>query len=254
VGAQPLIVGVSVAGDGTSDTPLLLRGVGPALTPLGVPGALADPTITLLRGPQVVASNDNWDGSAALSTMFASVGAFPLQVGSRDAAAVVTVPPGGYTLQLAGNGAASGIGLIEVYQLPGGGVSRTGPRVVNLSTRTHVGTGDAVLVAGFTIGGQTSQTLMLRATGPTLTRFGVSGVLADPELKIFAGQTLLASSGDWNHDAKLAPLFQTLGAFDLFSSLESVVIITLPPGSYTAQLNGAGGQTGTALLEIYEVR
>lgn len=252
-GAATLIVGFVVGGQvGGAGKPLLLRGVGPGLAALGVSGALVDPTITLMRGPQVIASNDNWDGSSSMAGVFTSVGAFSLPADSRDAASTVTVTPGSYTLMLGGNAGATGIGLAEIYELPGGG-GRSAPRVVNLSTRTHVGTGSDVLIAGFAIGGQTSRTVLIRGVGPTLSQFGVGDVLVDPNLKVFAGQTLIASNDDWNDDREINLLAHPLGAFNLNSRKESAVLLTLAPGAYTAQLSGSFGTTGIALVEIYEV-
>jgi hypothetical protein len=63
-----------------------------------------------------LAANDDWE--AALAPAFASVGAFALTPGSRDAALVVTLPPGAYTAQVSGVGASTGIALVEVYELP----------------------------------------------------------------------------------------------------------------------------------------
>ena len=103
---------------------MLIRGVGPTLAGLGVTGVLADPRLDLIRqgapaATATVASNDNWD--AALAPMFSSVGAFALTPGSKDAALVVTLPPGSYTAQVSGVGtgtAVQGVAIVEVYELP----------------------------------------------------------------------------------------------------------------------------------------
>ena len=96
----------------------------PTLASLGVTGTLADPTLEVIRqgapaATATVASNDNWDTS--LAPAFSSVGAFALNPGSRDAALIVSLPPGSYTAQVSGVGtgaAAQGVALVEVYELP----------------------------------------------------------------------------------------------------------------------------------------
>jgi sugar lactone lactonase YvrE len=251
--AQTLIVGFVVGGAGTSGgKSVLVRGVGPALVQFGVANALNDPAITLLNGSQVVTANDDWDGSNSLSTAFASVGAFALPVGSRDAATTSAVAPGNYTIKLTGNGGATGIGLAEVYDLstvPNPAASR----LINVSTRTQVGTGGGVLIAGFAVTGQTSRTVLIRGVGPSLTTFGVTGVLSDPQLKVFSGQAELASNDDWNNDFTINNAAQSVGAFGLSSQKESALLMTLQPGTYTVQLSGVGGVTGVGLVEVYEM-
>ncbi|MBC7369707.1 MAG: hypothetical protein H7343_23305, partial [Undibacterium sp.] len=96
--------------------------VGPTLPVFGVTGVLADPQIVVFAGASVVASNDDWEtgtGNAALITAAAArVGAFALPTGSKDAAVLVTLPPGAYTVQVTGAGNTTGVALIEVYDTP----------------------------------------------------------------------------------------------------------------------------------------
>ncbi len=115
-GADVLIAGFAVGG--TTPKRVLIRAVGPTLAALGVTGTLADPKLDLFRQGETVAlaSSDNWD--AALAPTFANVGAFALGAGSRDAALVVTLPPGSYTAQVSGVGNTAGVALVEVYELP----------------------------------------------------------------------------------------------------------------------------------------
>jgi peroxiredoxin len=115
-GADLLIAGFTLVG--TEAKRVLIRGVGPTLAGLGVAGTLADPRLEIIRQSTgaTVASNDNWD--AALAPTFAAAGAFALTPGSRDAALVVTLPPGSYTAQVSGTGNATGVAIVEVYELP----------------------------------------------------------------------------------------------------------------------------------------
>ncbi len=118
-GANVLIAGVTISG--TAPKTLLIRGVGPTLSVFSVPGVLADPKLEIFNSNQVkIAENDTW--SPSLEPVFLAVGAFALTPGSKDAALVISLPPGpngsaGYTIQLSGVASGTGEGLIEVYEV-----------------------------------------------------------------------------------------------------------------------------------------
>lgn len=256
-GAQTLIVGFVVGGPGTTGTKsLLVRGIGPSLAAFGVTGVLGDPRVELYDGRSVkLLENDNWNANDA--TVFARVGAFALSPGSRDAALTSsTLAAGGYTVQVAGAGGESGIALAEIYDLtPAGSFPATAPRLINVSARTFSGTGRDVLIAGFVIAGTAPKTVLIRAIGPSLAQFGVTGVLANPRLDLFSGSNArLQENDDWGGSAGLVAAFTRVGAFPLAaSSFDSAIVTTLPAGSYTVQVAGVGGGTGVALVEVYEV-
>jgi hypothetical protein len=128
-------------------------------------------------------------------------------------------------------------------------------RPINISSRGYVGVGSNILVAGFVISGPTSETVLIRGIGPSLSPFGVAAVLAAPQLTVFNSQgNQIASNSGWGGSAGLAAIFLQVGAFSLpAGSADAALVITLAPGSYTAQLAGAGGGTGAALLEVYDV-
>lgn len=129
-------------------------------------------------------------------------------------------------------------------------------KLVNLSTRSQVGTGDDVLIGGFVVG-KNSQRVLVQAIGPELTASGVSDVLADPVLEIFdSNETSLGVNDDWEDDAEAATAIRDLwgGALPFDEgSTSSAVILTLNQGSYTAVISGSGGSTGVALVEVYEI-
>ena len=260
-GAQTLIIGAVIGGAGTSGTkPLLIRGIGPALAGFGVPGALADPALSVFAGTNVVASNDNWNGDAQVTAIGNALGAFGLTPAtSRDAALYApALPARDYTIQITGAGGASGVALAEIYDAtPAGGFTATTPQLVNVSARTQVGTGADILIAGFTLGGTTARTVLIRAVGPTLGGFGVTGALADPQLALFSGTNRLQENNDWGAAANAAQVTATttqLGTFQLgVGARDSAILTTLQPGSYTAQISGVGNTTGVALVEIYVV-
>jgi hypothetical protein len=249
--------GVVVGGAGTAGAkPLLLRAAGPSLVPLGLDPAsvLQDPRLELFTGQTAVGGNDNWGGGAVLSAAFAQVGAFAYaSPGSHDAALLLpALAAGAHSARIAGTG--EGTVIAELYDAtPNGQFSATTPRLVNVSVLKHLGTG---LVAGFVVGGSSPRTVLVRAVGPTLGEepFGVPGVVADPELRLFAGEREISANDDWGGGAGLAAAFTRVGAFALpAGSRDAALLATLPPGAYTAQVSGVGGTTGVALVEVYEV-
>jgi hypothetical protein len=253
-GANAVIPGITVRGN--KPKTLLIRAAGPALAAFGVGGTLANPVVNVFNaaGDKILV-NDNWGevpDVAALRNATNTQGGFALPEGSRDAAMLVTVPPGSYTVQVTGAGtgaAAQGVAIVEVYE-----ADANPSTLVNLSCRAQVGTDSNILIAGFTIGGSETKRILVRAIGPTLASLGVTGTLADPKLEIVRGgsTTVIASNDNW--DAALAPTFTGVGAFALTSgSKDAAVIMTLQPGSYTAQVSGVGNTTGVAIVEVYEL-
>jgi hypothetical protein len=239
--AQTLIVGVVVRG-GSRD--VLVRAAGPALSVFGLAGAMADPRLELFDGATSIFSNDDWP--ATLANTFVSVGAFSFgEGGSRDAAFLRPLA-GAASVQARGTGA--GILLVEAYDTG----AATAAKLVNVSARNRVGTGADILIAGFTVMGSGAKRLLIRAIGPRLAAFGVTGFLADPVLEIYNGAGVLQTSND-NWSAELAATFTAVGAFDLVAaSRDAALVAVLPPGSYTAQVRGTANGTGEALVEIYE--
>jgi hypothetical protein len=238
---QTLIVGMVVGGGGSRN--VLVRAAGPALASFGLSTAMADPRLDLYNGTTLSFQNDNW--SSDLAGTFNSVGAFPFATGSRDAAFVQPFD-GPRSIQATGTGA--GVVLVEAYDT--GGTS--GARLVNVSARNRVGTGDDILIAGFNISGTGGKQLLIRAVGPKLGAFGVTGFLVDPKLEVYSGTTKLVENDNWTSD--LSATFSAVGAFSLdASSRDAALKTTLQPGSYTVQVSGVANGTGEALIEIYEV-
>jgi len=257
-GGNILIAGFVSGGSGTAGSqPVLIRGSGPALVPFGVTGTLPDPQLQLYLGSDLLATNNGWQGSPAIAAAAAQLGAFAWTVSSsHDAAFLQTLAPGGYTAQVAGQGGDTGVALVEVYDdTPSGSYTSSSPRLINLSARVQVGTGGNILIAGFVIGGATAKTVLIRASGPALDAFGVSGTLADPKLQLYSGAAVLGTSSGWGGDTEVAREAAAVGAFpwSSASSLDSALLVTLPPGAYTAQVSGVSGDTGVALVEVYEV-
>jgi hypothetical protein len=259
-GADVLVVGFVVGGAGTTGTkPMLIRGTGPTLASFGVSGVLADPMLTLFQDSTVVAANDNWGGDSQIAAQDAASGAFALSnTSSLDSALYLSgVAPGTYSAMVAGNNGGTGVALAEVYDLTGSGsYNAATPRLTALSTRVRVGTGDNILIVGFVIGGSSAKTVLIRASGPALDQFGVPGTLPDPMLTLYGSDsTAMATNNSWAGDPQIATTAASVQAFTWTSaaSNDSALLVTLPPGLYSAGVAGASGDTGVALVEVYEV-
>lgn len=242
---QNLILGFVVEG---GSKPILVRAAGPALNDtFELTGYLPDPKLTLYNSSgAALATNDNWE--SALADTFDALGAFAFKSGSKDAALEQTLTSANTVHAPAA--AVGGIQLVELYDAG----DNTGGKLVNVSARNHVGTGANILIAGFVIAGDGPLQVLIRGVGPGLTRqFNLTGVLADPQLTVYdADGHPLAQNNDWS--APLASTFDQVGAFDLGeNSKDAALILTLPPGVYTAQVSGVGGTTGEALVEVYAI-
>lgn len=128
-----------------------------------------------------------------------------------------------------------------------------GDRLANLASRTQVGTGANIMVSGFIVGEGAPKKILLRAVGPALTAYAVTGVLGTPVLSLYdAKGALLGTNSGWS--AADATTMAAVGAFALpVGSRDAALVVTLAPGAYTAQVSGAAGTSGVALLEVYDV-
>jgi uncharacterized protein (DUF1800 family) len=252
---EPLIVGFNV-GVGAEKT-VLIRAVGPTLGLFRVPGPLADPRLELFASDgRKIGENDDY--VAADAPVFTQVGAFALTAGSKDAAIVARLAPGSYTAHVTGAAGTRGTALVEVYE-----VGATGTPLTNLSARAKVGTGDSILIPGLVLSpGATSRRLLMRAVGPGLAPFGVTGLLEDPRLELYQGGTRIAENDNWGTPTGLyaasaevlSDAFRRSGAFALpAGSRDAAIYTVLPPGGYTLQVSGVGGRTGEALVEVYDL-
>lgn len=257
VAGDNFTMGYVVGGAGTNGTkPVLIRAAGPTLgaAPFSLPGTLSDPKLEVFAGTTKTSENDNWGGTAALTTAFSSVGAFGYTGGaSLDSAIVSTVSPGDNSVRVSANGSGTGTVIAELYDsVPSSNITATTPRLVNVSVLKNLGTG---LTVGFVIDGTGAKKVLIRAVGPTLgtAPFNIIGVVADPQLTLFAQQNAVSSNDNWGGTAELTAAFAQVGAFPLPStSRDAALLATLQPGNYTVQVRGVG-PTGIAIVEVYEV-
>jgi hypothetical protein len=254
-GADVEIAGFVVSGPPGSTEQVLIRGVGPALSQFGVSNILTTPVLTLFDSAgNVLATNTGWSTSAnapQIASAAATAGAFPLRSGSADSALLASLAPGSYTAEVSGLNGATGVALAEVYEMSAGS-----PELVNISARAFVSTGSSVEIAGIVISGSQPAKVLVRAVGPTLSQFGVAGVLAQPSLSLVnsSGVTVASNTG-WLNNPQAATVVSeaaAVGAFALRTTdADSALFVALPPGTYTAVVSGVGGTTGVALVEVY---
>lgn len=233
---------------GTDPQTVVLRALGPSLSSFGIPNALSDPVLNVYNSSgTLIATNDNWQTDPG--SIFMEQNGFappsPLDAATLQA----NLAPGAYTMVVTGVGGAQGISLAEVYEVYGPGLNT---KLRNVSGRGFVTTGDNVLISGFVVGDVGNGTVVVRALGPSLGSFGVSQPLGDTFLSIVDSKgSVIATNNDWQ-DGNNAVDIQNKGLAPP-SPLESAIMLRLPPGSYTAIVTGAGGATGNALVEVYDV-
>ena len=256
-----LITGFVIGG--TASKTVLLRAMGPALANYGVANPAADPQLRVYDSTgALVAANNDWSGASDLTTLFTTLGAAPLASGSKDAAVVMTLAPGTYTMHIFTTGTA-GVALAEIYDAS---ATPQYQRLVNISARGPVASGENVLIAGFVVTGNSPKRILVRGVGPGLAAYGVSGVLSDPILNVYRAGTIIAQNDNWETPvgvsagqaiasaADLVAAAAQTGAFALTSgSKDAALIVVLAPGVYSAQVSGVNGATGNALIEVYEL-
>jgi hypothetical protein len=259
-GTNVMIGGFIIEGNGPKT--VIVRAIGPELTRFGVPNVLADPTLQLHNGAgALIASNNNWQttviGGIITSNQVSAIqnsGHAPTQ--PSESAIIATLQPGNYTAIVRGVSNTVGVALVEVYDLSTDTASILG----NISTRSFVQTGANVMIGGFIIEGSGPKTVIVRAIGPELTRFGVPNALADPALDLHNSTgALIASNNNWQTTviggiitSNQVSAIQNSGHAPSQPS-ESAIIATLQPGNYTAIVRGVNNTVGVALVEVYDV-
>lgn len=233
---------------GSSPKRILLRGIGASLAQAGVNDALVDPVLEL-HGPDdaLISSNDNWQDSDAAA--ISATGIPPAD--GRESALIATVAPGNYTAIMSGKDGATGVGLVEAYDLDGSGAPS---RLANISTRGVVQTGGKVVIGGFILGnGQTGADILVRGLGPSLVTRGVTSALDDPTLTLADSQgSLIMRDDNWQDDPAQAQRISGSG-IPPGDAREAAIATSLPPGAYTTILAGKSDSTGVGIVEIYNL-
>jgi uncharacterized protein YkwD len=242
VGADPnaLIAGFILTG--TQPKKVIIRAIGPSLN---LPGQLNNPTLELFSGDTSLGSNDDWQNQPAADRQ-AVIDSGIAPSNDAESALVRTLPANGasYTAVVRGVGNTTGIAVVQVYDLD----QTANSRLANVSTRGFVQTGDNVLFAGTTVLGQTSQRVIIRAIGPSLT---IAGKMADPTLELRdVNGTLMAANDNWRTNQEI-----DIAATGVAPSndAESAIVATLSGNAtpYTAIVRGSANSTGIAVVEVY---
>lgn len=200
-------------------------------------GLVADPALTLYDSSgRVIATNDNWELDPSTAEILAD-GLAPIS--AMEAATIQTLNPGAYTMIATSGGGASGIGLVEAYDL----TPSSGSRLADTSTRGSVGTDDNVLIGRFIVGDVASNTLIVRALGRSLACANVVDPLSDPTLTIYDyNGSAIASNDNWQEDIN-SPYVQKNGLAPI-DAAESAIALYLPAGAYSTIVAGADGGNG----------
>jgi len=231
---------------GTESKTVALRALGPSLSDTGLSNVATDPVLTVFDSTgTAIASNDDWQSDPAAAQIIAD-GFAPSD--PAEAATIQTLAPGAYTFVVNEKDLTPGIGLVEAYDLS----PLTNSKLANLSTRGSVGTGDDVLISGFIIGEIESNTVVIRALGPSLAAAGVTNPLNDPMFTVYdSNGSTITSNDNWQDDLSATDITQRgLAPTD---AAEAATILHLPAGAYTAIVSGTGGGTGTGLVEFFDL-
>lgn len=266
-GSRDMIAGFVI--EGTDKHRIMIRGVGPTLKDFGIQDPVRKPLLKVMGDPDEppVFEGGYWwligshtvNPDSRIVDMANRVGAFPLtefgprQTTDLDAAVILDLAPGAYTVQMSDQ--RNGIGLIEIYDAAGIEADR---RIANLSTRGWVGFDHDRLLGGFVVDGGTRRVLV-RAIGPALGDFGVTDHVEDPHLLVVRTNTIeeVASNDNWDADGAgpaIIEAAQIVGAFPLQpESQDAALLLELEPDAYTAIISGVDRTTGVALIEVYEL-
>jgi hypothetical protein len=239
-----LIAGVIVGG--LEEKRVVVRALGPSLQTVGLTDVLSNPILVLYDASgAVVAANDNWKDYQESEIRDAGL---PPNHELESALVAILQPAQTYTAVVQGNGGGGGIAVVEVFDVDQNSYSQ----LLNISTRALVGTNDGVLIGGLIAGaGDGSNSVLVRAIGPSLTKNGVVAPLTDPVLELRdENGGLLAMNDDWKQ-AQMTEIVNTGLAPTV--DAESALLITLPPGKATALVRDKNDSGGVGLVEIYDI-
>ena len=252
-GEQVLIGGFIITGN--EPKTLVIRGVGPSLTGFGVSGALADPTLELHQGNTILATNDNWKTRADGNSQEAEVEATGLPPTNDLESALSPLSNPADTPRFSRVRTVAPASDLSKFM--------TCRRTTTLSWRTSALVASShlnnVMIGGLIIGageGGGSRVVM-RAIGPSLADAGVQDVLPDPTLELHDGNgVLIASNDNWKVSDLTGQSQETEVRATMLApanDLESAIVTSLAPGSYTAVVQGKNNGVGVGLIEAYDL-
>jgi len=256
-GDNVLIEGFIVQGPAGSTKKIIVRAIGPSLTPFGIPDALANPTLEIHdagNGNAIVASNDDWRvtqvGGIITGDQSAEIAASGFAPGNNlESAIIANLAPGSYTAVVRGVENTVGTGVVDAYDLS----PTSSASLVNVATRGLIQPGDKLMIAGF-ITQNGSVQAVVRAIGPSLVAFGITNALADTTLQLRDGSgAIVVENDDWKVRSDGSSQQAELEATGLqpTNDLEAAFVTTLPPGQYTALVRGKPETTGIGVVQVY---
>ena len=211
---------------------------------------LADPVLTLKSGLSTIAQNDNWQiqDKPGDVQILQGLGRAPGDI--LEAAIYKCLDPGSYTALLTGYLNSTGVGIVAVFDADDGA-----PYLKNIATRSWVGTGAKISIAGFVITGSSAKQILVRGLGPSMQSKFPPGaqLLTDPFLKLYRGSTLIASNDDWGDAVNSAEIGALSAGVRPTDARESAILVTLEPGLYSAHLSGVGAATGIGNVAVYDL-
>jgi len=242
IGENVLIGGFIVVG--TDPKKVIIRAIGPSLTDLGVPDALADPVLELHKQDGSIVTNDNWRDSQEQEIIDSTIP----PTDDLESSIVATLDPGPYTAIVSGENNGTGIGLVEVYDLD----QAANSQLANISTRGFVDINDNAMIGGFIVGGASSTTVLVRALGPSLASQNIANPLLNPTLELHdADGAQIAFDDDWKDTQQAEIEATTIPPTD---DLEAAIVMDLAPAAYTAVVRGKDNTTGVGLMEVYNLQ
>jgi CSLREA domain-containing protein len=249
-GDNALIEGFIVQGPAGSTKKIVVRAIGPSLIPFGITDALANPTLEIHDSTSaIVATNDDWKttqtGGLITSDQTAAITASQVAPSNDlESAIIADLAPGSYTAVVRGLGNTTGTGVVDAYDLSAGSPAN----LANIATRGLIQAGDKLMIAGFIIRNG-SVRAVVRAIGPSLAAFGITNALPDTTLQLRdQNGVIVRENDDWQSDQKTELEATSLQPSD---PLEAAVVVTIPPGQYTAQVRGKPETTGTGVVQVY---
>ena len=249
-GDNALFEGFTVQGPAGSTKKIIVRAIGPSLIPFGIADALANPTLEIHDASSAtVATNNDWKitqvGGLITGDQSVEISASGLAPSNDlESAIIANLMPGSYTAVVRGFGDSTGTGVVDAYDLS----TTSAARLANIATRGLIQPGDKLMIAGFIVQNG-SVRAVISAIGPSLTSFGISNALPDTTLQVKdQNGTIVIQNDDWQSDQK-----QELENTGLQPSdpREAAVVVTLPPGQYTAQVRGKPETTGIGVVQAY---
>ena len=245
-----LIEGFIVQGPPGSTKKIIVRAIGPSLTSFGIDDALANPTLEIHDSNNAtVATNNDWRNTEVEGLItgdqageISASGVAPND--DLESAIIAHLAPGSYTAVVRGVSNTVGTGLVDAYDLSSGSAAR----LANIATRGLIQPGDKLMIAGFIVQNAPVRAVV-RAIGPSLEAFGIGNALPDTTLQLRnENGVILLENDDWKTTQR-QELEET--GLQPTNDLEAALIMTIPPGQYTAQVRGKGEASGIGVVEAY---